>query len=82
MSSSIVAKKDIGERKSFQRVEPRATEDDRLGAYSLGTEEGFNQGLFFILRVGVVLETMTQCDFRIASCLSLFPFLPERKYLL
>lgn len=40
MFSSVLAKNDVGERKAFQRVEPRATEDNRLGAYSLGTEQG------------------------------------------
>lgn len=40
MFSSVLAKNDVGESKAFQRVEPRATEDNRLGAYSPGTEQG------------------------------------------
>lgn len=51
MSSSIVAKKDIGERKIFQRVGSRAAEDNRLRTYSPGTEEESNQQAYLILRV-------------------------------
>lgn len=52
MSSSIVAKKDMGERGTFQRVEPRVTENNSLGAYSLRMEEGFKECSLF-LGVGV-----------------------------
>lgn len=42
-SSSTMAKKDMGEMNIFLRVESRATEDNRPGAYSLGIEEESNQ---------------------------------------
>lgn len=38
----IVVKKDIGERKIFQRVGLRVVEDNRLRIYFLGIEEEFN----------------------------------------
>ena len=44
-----MAKKDKRERETFHHVEPRATEDNSLGAYILRTEEGSNQGVFLIL---------------------------------
>lgn len=45
-----MAKKNMGERETFQRVKPRATEVSTLKAYSLGTEEGSHQVVFLILR--------------------------------
>lgn len=78
MSSSIVAKKDIGERKISQRLESRITKENRLEIYSLGTEEVSNQGVYIpYLQIQGLLETFIQGDFRIALCLSLFPFLKE-----
>lgn len=50
MSSSFVAKKNMREKETFQRIKPRATEVNTLGAYFLGTEEGSNQEMFLILR--------------------------------
>lgn len=64
-----MAKKDMGEINIFWRVESRATEDNRPGAYlDLMLREGSGWGR---------LETFTQYDLIIVTCLSLFLFLKE-----
>lgn len=55
-------------------VESRAAEDNRLGIYSLGTEEGSNQGVQLILQVQGFLKHLLDVISESPQASPYFPF--------